>query len=75
MKTKDGAHYAKEVQYIKGHPQNPMTMSECIQKFRDCTRFSAKPLPEKNTTTIIQMTETLEEIDDVTKIIKLLSLR
>ncbi|MFC2004488.1 MmgE/PrpD family protein [Chloroflexota bacterium] len=74
MKTKDGACYTREVQYVKGHPKNAMTMAECIQKFKDCTRFSTKPLPQKNINTVIQMTEALEEIDDVTEIVKLLSL-
>ena len=72
LRTKDGKRYSKYVPYVKGHPQNPMTMAECIEKFRKCLPFSAKPLTEANVARVIQMVEKLEEVDDVTEITKLL---
>ncbi len=72
IKTKDGKEYSKWVYYSKGHPKNPMTMGDVIEKFRRCLPFSAKPLPEENSEEIIKMVSNLEEVDDVTKIIELL---
>ena len=70
MKTKDGKQYSKYVEYIKGHPKNPLTMVEYIEKFRRCLPFSARPIPETNVVSAIEMIEKLEEVDDVTEIIK-----
>lgn len=68
--TKDGKHYKKTVEFAKGHPQNPMSMSECAQKLKNCARFSAKPLPERNIDRIYQLVEHLDELDDVTVILE-----
>ena len=72
IKTKDKKEYSKLVYYTKGHPKNPMTMGEVIEKFKRCLPFSAKPLPEKNSEEIIKMVSNLEDVGDVAQMVKLL---
>ncbi|MFH0914795.1 MAG: MmgE/PrpD family protein [Chloroflexota bacterium] len=71
--TRDGKRYSKYVEYVKGHPKNPMSMAEYIDKFRKCVPFSAKPIPEGNVMKVIEMAERLEEVADVTEIVKQLA--
>jgi 2-methylcitrate dehydratase PrpD len=73
IKTKDGRSYEKYVEYVKGHPKNPMSMSECIEKFTKCVPFSAKPLSNDSALNVIDMVERLEEITDVTEITRMIS--
>jgi len=61
------------VEYAKGHPNNPMSMGEIEDKFRDCTRHSAKPLPESATSNVVRLVNQLEEVDDVGQIVRLLA--
>lgn len=50
----------------------PLTDAEIIEKFKNCNRFSVKPLPDEDVETFIQMISHLEEIDDVAEIVKIL---
>jgi 2-methylcitrate dehydratase PrpD len=72
IETKDGKHFKKTVEFPKGHAKNPMTMAEVSQKLRDCAEFSVKPLSSKKIDKIIQMTESLDKLDDVTVILECL---
>ena len=56
-----------------GHPQNPMSKEEHIEKFSDCVSYSVKPLPKDSLEELIKMLTKLEEVDDVTEIIRLVS--
>lgn len=72
MRTKGGGHYSKYVEFVKGGPKNPMTMAEVVEKFKECVRFSARPLKQGKVNELIQLVSNLEEVDDVRKIVKLL---
>jgi len=70
--TKDQKTYTESVEFVKGHPKNPMTMEEVEEKFRKCAAFSAKPLPETNLTGVIKMIKEMERSPDVSKLMELL---
>ena len=70
IETKDGNRYKKTVKSVKGHPDNPMSFTDLTQKLKDCARFSATPLSNENIDKIGQSVEHLEEVDDVTTILK-----
>lgn len=72
IETKWGKRYSKFVELIKGHPENPMTWDECIEKFQQCVRFSAKRLQQDKITELARLITKLEEMDDVRGIVKLL---
>ncbi|MFC1820137.1 MmgE/PrpD family protein [Thermodesulfobacteriota bacterium] len=71
--TNDNRSYRKAVDYHKGHYLNPISWDELTEKFRSCNHFSAKPFPRENVESLIQMVEKLEEVENVTKIVSLLS--
>ena len=73
IKTKDGNEYEKAVTFPKGHSQNPMTDEELADKFRDCAANAARPIPKQNVEKALDLLFGLEEIDDIRKIVALVS--
>jgi 2-methylcitrate dehydratase PrpD len=62
---KEGCKYSKECLYIKGHPRNPFTLSELINKFRQCVPYSAYKLEESTVQSILDSMLDLEQLDDI----------
>ena len=62
---KDGRRFSKECTYVKGHPKNPVTEQELIDKFKRCVPYSAYNLSDEVTHSVISSILSLEEIDDV----------
>jgi len=56
-----------------GNPRNPISKGELVEKFRDCTSYSARLLPKDSVEKVIEMVANLEEVDDVSQIIRLIS--
>ena len=73
IKTKDDRSYIKVIDYAKGHPMHPMSMSELAEKFKRCNRFSVKPLPEQGVEHFVQKINKLDDMNDVTEIVDMLS--
>ncbi len=42
IKTIDGMTFSKRVDLVYGHPQNPMSWDDLVEKFKDCASYSAK---------------------------------
>jgi 2-methylcitrate dehydratase PrpD len=63
---KDGRRYSKECLYIKGHPQNPFTLQELIDKFRMCVPYSAYKLEESTVESLLNSLLNLEKVEDIT---------
>ncbi len=73
IRTKGGKVYSKRVDKPRGmSPENPMSMDDIIEKFRDCASYSKKPLSRKQVDRVIELVSNLEEVEDVSQIIKLL---
>jgi 2-methylcitrate dehydratase PrpD len=70
--TNEGV-YTKQVDHPSGGPQNPMSFTDCANKFRDCASYSVKPLAQGTIEHIIRHIEKLEEVDDIAEIIKEIS--
>jgi 2-methylcitrate dehydratase PrpD len=70
--TKDRKTYEARMEFVKGHPRNPMTMEEVEEKLRKCAAFSAKPLPERNLVRVIELIKRMEESRDVSKVMECL---
>lgn len=73
IQTKRGKVGPRKIDYVKGSPQNPMTLEECFEKFRNCLSFSVKPLPEENTEEVIGMVKRLEDVSNIARIARLLA--
>ncbi len=72
IKTKGGTAYSKRVDIPYGDPRNPMTIDDIVRKFKDCASYSIKPLAKENIGRTVEMVSRLEELDDVSQIIRLL---
>lgn len=70
--TKDQGTYGESVEFVKGHPGNPMSMDEVEEKFRKCSAFSARPLPERGLSEVIKAIREMEAVQDVSLITRLL---
>jgi 2-methylcitrate dehydratase PrpD len=62
---KNGDQYSNAYLHVKGHPQNPYTEEELIEKFRKCVPYSAYKLSPAAVDSIIQTLMNLEAVDDV----------
>jgi 2-methylcitrate dehydratase PrpD len=71
IKTKSGESYLRRVDFPYGHPKNPMTTDDLLEKFRDCVSYAAKPIPQKNIERAIELMLNLEKVDDVSQLIQL----
>ncbi|MFC2019149.1 MmgE/PrpD family protein [Chloroflexota bacterium] len=70
IKMKDGRKYSMKVDFPYGDSRNPMIMEDIIRKFKDCATHSAKPLSQEQIRQVIQMVNKLEEVDDVSQIVR-----
>jgi 2-methylcitrate dehydratase PrpD len=69
---KNGRKRSRRVDFVKGHPQNPMTMEEYEEKFRECVSFSGRPIGEEKVSALIKAVKELDTLDDVSAIVNYL---
>lgn len=62
---RDGREITTEHVYVKGHPNNPFSEQDLIDKFGMCVPFSVFPLGEDVVDMVIRNVLDLEKIDDV----------
>jgi 2-methylcitrate dehydratase PrpD len=65
--------FTQEVNDPTGSPNNPMSFEQCVTKFLDCASYSIKPFSEETLNRIINTVKNLEEVQDITELIKLVS--
>jgi 2-methylcitrate dehydratase PrpD len=65
---KNGKTSSRRVAFVKGHPNNPMTMEECEEKFRRCVPYSAKGLKPEKVSGLLESLRSLERLNDVSTI-------
>jgi hypothetical protein len=69
---KDGREFYAYIDVAKGHPlAKPLSQEEIEEKFRDNVAFS-KTVSKENAEKVLYMLNNLEEIDDITGLVKLL---
>lgn len=68
IKTTDGRHFPKFIKTLYGHPENPLSKEDHIAKFKDCARYSKKPLPEGKIEQLVEQILKLEEVRDIREI-------
>jgi 2-methylcitrate dehydratase PrpD len=72
IRTKDGQVLSKEAKYPKGNPKNPVSMEDCIDKFRKCVKYSAIPFSSNQVKKMIDMVQCLETVEDVRELAAML---
>jgi 2-methylcitrate dehydratase PrpD len=71
LQLKNGTRFSHTAKLAKGHPQNPMTENEVLEKFRGNAKLM---IPEKQAEELIQRVQKLESVDNVKKIVELVIL-
>jgi len=66
---KNGRQYSKDYIHPRGHPQDPLTEEELINKFKKCVPYSAYKLSDTVTDSILGALLRLEEVNDVVEAI------
>jgi len=61
---KDGRKYSKDCIYVRGHPKNPFTVSELVDKLRDCVPYCAYELSDSVVNSLIDSLLNLEKVDN-----------
>jgi 2-methylcitrate dehydratase PrpD len=54
-------------EYVKGHPNNPMSFDEVAEKFRDCARFGRPDW--NNLEEVVQLVAALQDSQDAGKLV------
>jgi 2-methylcitrate dehydratase PrpD len=70
--THKSQEFTEKVEFIKGHPNNPLSFDELINKFRMCNSFAKKPLSNGSIEAFVDLIQNLESLGDITRIIKFL---
>ena len=71
--TRDGKVFGERVVYPKGNPKNPVTSDELVAAFRGMATYSAKPLSSDKIDDAVSLVLRLEEVPDVSILIRLLT--
>ena len=75
IKTNRGDVYSLKVVVPKGDPENPMTDDELKNKFRECAGLaSGTPISPTAVDDVIDMLNSLEEVDDIREVTRVFSL-
>lgn len=70
--TKDGGVFEERINYVKGHPRNPMGWDEEAAKLEGCVSMSAKRFSDRRVKKLIQVLRNIEELDDMRNLARLL---
>lgn len=73
IRTKHGPAYSRTVEFAYGHPKNPVSKQDLVDKFRDCAAYAVRPVPKANVDRVIELIGRLEQVDDVGQVMGLLS--
>ncbi len=73
IRTRDGRVHACRPDGVPGDPDHPVSDELLEAKFRDCLSFSACRVPASNVDRAIALIRDLENVGDVTEIIRLLA--
>ena len=71
--TKGGVISSDKVDYIYGHPNNPMSTEALADKFMNCTAYAANKISKRNRTKLFHSILELEQLNDISEIIACLT--
>jgi 2-methylcitrate dehydratase PrpD len=71
--TVDGRVFRGCELYVKGHPRNPMSFDEVVEKFWKCVALAARPLSREKLDAFVAAVRTLETVEDVRRLPRLLA--
>ena len=72
IKTRQEKIDSEEIEFLYGHPKNPISREALVAKFMDCAAYSARKIPDKDLNRIVELISHLEDVKDVGEIMKYL---
>jgi 2-methylcitrate dehydratase PrpD len=72
LKTNDGV-YSKRIDRVKGNPLNPMSLDDCIEKFKKCVLSCQRPMPGEKVEKLLDCLVNLEGLKEIGTLMGLLS--
>ena len=73
IETTDGRVIAGCEPFVKGHPQNPFTLGDCVERFMTAATAAVRPLARERLERFVSMVEHLEGVTDVGEMAPLLA--
>jgi len=73
IETTDGKVYVGCEPFVKGHPGNPFTLSDCIERFTSWAAWAAKPIAPAQLQNFIDAVVNLEDVKDAGALVPLLA--
>lgn len=71
IRTRNGKRYSKRIDFVYGHPKNPMPMQAIIDKFKASAAYSVRPLSPDTLEQVVSLVKKLEEVDDISRIARM----
>ena len=72
IKTEQGEITSKNIEFIYGHPRNPISQEALVAKFMDCAAYSAKKISKKNLNKVVRLILNLEDVKNIGEIVECL---
>tara|TARA_A100001037_G_scaffold300860_1_gene329193 strand:+ start:216 stop:1607 length:1392 start_codon:yes stop_codon:yes gene_type:complete len=72
LETEGGQVFRRQIDEVYGHPDNPMSRTDIISKFRDCLSYAKQPISEQQTEKLISALLALDQVADIRDISALL---
>ncbi len=64
IETTDGRVIAGCEPFVKGHPSNPFTLGDCVERFMAAASFATRPMAASRLERFVKMVEDLEHVAD-----------
>ena len=58
---------------MKGHPENPFTLGDCVERFMTAAAAAVRPLARERLERFVAMVEDLEDVKDAGEMAPLLA--
>jgi 2-methylcitrate dehydratase PrpD len=73
IETTDGRVLAGCEPVVKGHPENPFTLGDCVERFMTAAGAAVRPLARERLERFVSMVEHLEDVKDAGEMAPLLA--
>jgi 2-methylcitrate dehydratase PrpD len=73
IETTDGRALSGCEIFVQGHPKNPFTLADCIERFRSSAAWAVRPIPPARLERFVEMVVDLERVNDAAAMMPLLA--
>ncbi|OIQ94751.1 2-methylcitrate dehydratase [mine drainage metagenome] len=68
LRCQDGREWVERVATLKGEPKNPLTVAECVEKYRSCTAFLPMRFSADKAQRLLEVLLDLERVADIRQV-------